>query len=892
MGRSRRSRRFPKRVLKTKRLLLAVGVSLLVCGSTYGIHSVQSQRQADHMLAVARAARDEKDWAKATDFYTQYTTYRKRDVEVLAELAGVLEEVANTNPRRWAIAARAFENVLSADADRAADRHKVAIIYLRIGQYGTARKHLDTLLRTAGREYTDEPEIYELLAKCDLAERNTEAVKQDLRKAIATGKAATATHLDLFALLNADSNRDGDGESSRVMNELVTVRPKDLSARVARARFRLSRGDRAGAADDIRFAYAEIPGGNADPEVILKHADFLAQTDLAAAKAVLTTALKAAPDDIAFALGLAEVSIRGGANAEGIRMQREAAARLPDGDPQLVTIGDRLIDANDLESAAAIARRLDSQLAGRASGAYLTGRVAARRGEWPSAIPLLNTALPALAGRRDLLLKAHLALGDCSANANDPIHQGEHFGAALELDPNSRAAKLGRADALEKLNRGHEAANIYRELVKTYPDARLPWASMKLRELAAAPEDSAKAAEFEATLGPLDSLDPGLDVMYAQSLVLQNRPDQAEAVLLEAYDRYPTRAQVWIALAEFRSANDPEDAWMILEEAVRQFGDRLDLRLAKAQLLMMSSSPRAEADLVKLSEGANKFTPAECYTLWKGLGATLAARGNTIKALAMLQRAAEVQPYDLDVRFALFDLAHRFRMSDLADKAFGEIRRLDGDAGAVTMAAEFARDVSRTGWLTPEQIAWWKPRVADALKKRGDWGRVHTIAGDLASLDKRPAEALKHYLLAIERGDFTVAALRRVSDLMLERQRYRELANVLGRQEVRAILTPEMKRQYDLALACTTLDRATSLAVARGATAESRNYREQLARAEIFFLYGFYADALEALKKAKLLLGVVPNGRVEAATIKVRCNVLAAKFNAQMRNFGSGAVRR
>jgi tetratricopeptide (TPR) repeat protein len=872
MGRSRRSNRLPRRILKTKRFLIALAVLLLLSGSVYGIHSVQAKRQASSLLEVARAARDEKDWVKAADFYKQYANYRKRDVEGLSEWAGVLEEISFTNPRRWNTAATAYENVLNIDPDRHADRRKVALLYLRVGRYGPARKHLETLLRSGGPAFQDEPETYELLARCDRAERNTEALKANLQKAIATGKAKPAIYLELAGLLRSGTNGDPAAlEADHVMNEMIAARPKDLAARLARARYRVRYGDRAGAIEDIRVAYTEIPGGNADIDVILQHAELLAETDREAARLVILQGLKIHPDHPLLTLGLAEVLNRSGSTVEGAKLLREAATRLPDGDLQLVTIGDRLIDVNDLESASAIAVRLEANPAGINFGKYLAGRVATRLGSWPTAIPLLQAAVPSLGNRPDLLFKARLALGNCYAAANDPDRQEEHFWAASALDPKSQAAKLGRADALVKLGREKEAVEIYRELTRLVPAARVALALLKLNELAALPEDNRNWAEFDALLGPLDQLDPLLEVAYAQSLLLQNKPAAAEAVLVEGIARDPKRLQSWIALAHLFSVTDLDAAWMILEEAQRKLGDRADLRLAKAQLLINVAQSPDIAALLRLADGAEGLTPVERYTLWKGLGSVLASLGKNANAAELLKKAASEQPFDLDVRFALFDLASRAKMSALAEKMFEEIRKLDGDTGAVATAAAFGRDISQSGWLTAEQLAQWRPRIDAALQKRNGWGRLHTIAGDIASLDKRTGDALGHYLKAIDRRDFSEPILRRVVEILMERQRYREVATTLGRADIQAVISPVLRRQYELARAATGLDsRAVSLAIAREKTLEeSHNYREQLARAGVFTRYGLHEEALEALQKAKALNDGSPPVRIAIVRLLV-----------------------
>jgi len=874
MGRSRRSsRRSSRRILKSKRLLLVLGVLLFTSGSAYGIHRVQIQRQATNLLEVARAAKAEGDWTKAADFYKQYTNYRMKDAEGFSEYAAVLEQLVMANQRKWNVAATAYEKVLNIDPDRHADRKKVAVYYLRFGRWGAARPHLDALVKSGVPEYQNDPELYEMLAQCDSAERKPADVVRHLQQAVATNKAKPATYSELANLLRLNPN--SALEADHVLNQLVAARPKDLEARLARARYRVRYGDRTGAIEDLRVAYSEIPGGDANIEIILQHAELLAETDRDAARKVIEAGLVLHPENTSLKLGLAELLTRSGSKPASAKILREAVAKLLDSDPQLLTIGDRLFELGETEVVLGIAKRMESDSSGALLAKYLLGRVAVKRGDWPSAIPALESAIPALGNRYDLLFKARMVLGESYATAGDLQRQEMNFALACALNPRSASANLAWANALVQLDRNAEAAEIYRAW-KTVPEARTALALMKFREILGQPEEVRNWAEFEALLGPLDQLEPALEVAYAESLVWQNQAFAAERVLASAVDRDPQRTGAWIAMAELVAFTDLDAAWATLDAAEKTAGVTADVRLAKAQLLAITGSPIEP--ILQLADALGNLPANERIRLGKGIGSILASTGRTNEALALLQKTVAEQPYDLEGRYSLFDYALRSGAIPLAEAAFAEIQKLDGESGPVTTAAGFARDISRSGWLTPEQLSVWKLRIEAALQRRANWGRLQAIAGDIASLENRHGDALKHYLRAIELHDANPAILRRVAELLMEQQRYTELAALFGKPSIRTQLNLELLRQYELAKAAAGLvPREAALAKVRQPTlALSQRFREQLARASVFLRYGEQEEALDALRFAKALNDASPQVRVAIVRLLAQSGQLDA----------------
>src|SRR5262249_59771873 len=75
---------------------------------------------------------------------------------------------------------------------------------------------------------------------------------------------------------------------------------------------------------------------------------------------------------------------------------------------------------------------------------------------------------------------------------------------------------------------------------------------------------------------------PEVDLVRAEALVAQGRPDGAGELLARARDRRPDRIDLWTALADLAARQEAfETAASRLKEAEGRFGDRLELRLAR-----------------------------------------------------------------------------------------------------------------------------------------------------------------------------------------------------------------------------------------------------------------------------------------------------------------------
>ena len=187
-----------RRRLKVARLLaLAVGFALGV-GALAGLHRVQVRRHAGALLDRATAAVKINDIKVAADLFKNYLKFRPDDAEALSAYAAAVEAAADARPGAASEAIGLYQTLGRLDALTDAQRRRLARHYVTVENYPAARDALADLTRAAPAA---DPELLELAAGCDEAERKFGPAIDTLRKAVATGTASAGVYTRLAYLL-------------------------------------------------------------------------------------------------------------------------------------------------------------------------------------------------------------------------------------------------------------------------------------------------------------------------------------------------------------------------------------------------------------------------------------------------------------------------------------------------------------------------------------------------------------------------------------------------------------------------------------------------------------------------------------------------------------------
>lgn len=870
-----------RRVLKPRRLLIVLGVLVVLAGLGIAGYVVQSGRQAPQWLEMARTAAQERNYAQAVEFYDRYLSYRPKDAtDVRFELAGVYDDYARVSlarPREagrlWDESTRQYNVALQDDSSRHEERRKLARLYLLLGKPLTARKEIELLRKQP--EFRDDPELYEMLAVCDdgTTKREKEVVAGHLREAVNTGKAAPDVYLRLAFLLKRDlGTPKAQEEADELMRKLVDDKPKDLIARLARARYNSEFGRRLQAREDIKFAFESIPGGRENVDVILAHADAVAAESLPEARIILDQGVKLFPDNALLGMGLAEVESRGGDKAKARTQLAAVFAKLSEGDPLALEVGDRLLDLGDTDTANKAADRLDGNPQVAPLSGYLRGRVKLAQGDWPAALPLLRQAVVAIESSRvvkrkpPMLHKAYMALGSAYGLANDIEQQADAYHRAAKADETSVAARVAWADALTRLNRTTDAVKEYSAVAPSSPAARVAVANLKLaEELAGGGSGVRRLAGFWAQVGN-GPYPPELAPVVATAFAAEGKTNEAEKVLEAAIKEKPT-AQTFTLLAALKGGKSKDAAFAVLDQADVKLGLTAEVQLARAAVL--AREPKPDTTAIAALASNDKLPEADRSRLKTAVGELLLSLNAADKGIPLLLQAVAEQKYDLNIRVVLFDWALSKKDSALRDKMLTEIRALDIDRdatdteaakGGITLVAEVMHELADNPRPTSEVNDRLSAKLAAAEKKRRGWSRIPRMQGILAAAAGKPDEAAKFYEQAVAWGDRSEPLVRELVRLHFRKERYADAQRLLEFVRQKGPLGPELEQQYQVLLSVAGGDptKALNRALSKEMV-ESTSYQDHVLRAHVLARFGKEKEAKEALDKALSLAPASPD---------------------------------
>ncbi len=859
-----RKSRKTRRRLRFGRLFVVLLAAATTGGAVFGLHTVQTGRNAGNLRTRAEQATAAGDAAAAGRLYKSYVRLRPADADGLAKYAETLESQLKAMPALLNETVQTYERLFRVDPNRPDERRKLVRLYLQAQALPNARMHLGILF-AGGRGAADDPGLHDLAALCDERERLFPPAAEHLRKVIAAPDAAPDAFARLAAIIRAElGGPEPVKEADALMESLVQKRPADAKSWLTRADYFLRFGDKAAARKDVEHVYETVPGGADDPAVLQTLAGLYLDADdensVRKAERLLQKAVAGGTAPARIRLALADVQVRLDQTDAARQTLRDAAEKVP-ADVALLEVADRLIDLKEVPAAEAAAERLKGMPG--PVGDYLRGRLKLSAGEWATAAPLLQAAVDGLDKLPNQRFRAYLGLADAAALANDTPARLAAYDNALRLDPGSAIARLGRAECLARQGRTRDAEDAYQGLTAQEPAARAAIAGLRLAEQMALPAADRRWETVDVACGA-EPFPPTMAVVKARSLVARGRAAEAVAVLDRATDKSPLPgavvlghdagpsplAEAVVELALLKAAlGDRPGAFAVLDKA--GLGDRAALRLARARLLA-GDTPADWAAVAAVGDpaGLGQMSKDERYRLLAGLGDLFAGANKPAEAVALLKRAAAERPTDLVSRAALFNLALATRDEPLQAELMAEFERVEGKDGPVKATAEAARVIPT---LKPDDpaITGWRDRLKAALAKRSGWGLIHHLLGRLDELAGNADAAADGYRQAFALGERSEGLVRSLYAALLRRQQYAEAFDVLGRVARERPLPDDLAKELLRLQVAFGDDPAKALAWASSPEAvASASDRDQLLRADALLAAGKPADAVAPLKKA------------------------------------------
>jgi tetratricopeptide (TPR) repeat protein len=898
------------RTKTVKRLAILIAVLSLIGGTGFIGWKYQIERMSRDRLEKAKRAEEAGNFVEAENLYRQYRGVIPENVEVNIKYADLLLKGGRTSKRGEALAI--YSGILRAKTGRDDVRRKLMQLKIDLGLLTTTTKSgmiiegadldLNVLLeRPPGDDYG---ELLFLRGRCDEARGDWEKAAVgdakhagDYENAIKYNAPQRIEAYQRRAVLLRDRIKPPQPKKAdQVIQGMVQSDPKNYKVYLARGQYLLSDPDqskraslRQAARDDFRKALQRAP---AEPEIYLALAGTFDEEDNSERdkiRQILEDGRQKAPKSLELCKALARVELRARRVDKAMEILEDGVKKVPE--PVLlrfllaVLLADQKANSK-LDAQIVELRKLDCN---KSYLDYLTALYYININDFAKArqylLPLQgDSGLPP-----DYKVLVNNRLAQCFEQLGEPERAQQFYRQALIDNPKDRNATLGRIPHLLEQGATEEAINEYRALVKDIPGVRLDLARLliarngQLRESQPADWSEAKRLIEEAGKAAPESVDPV--ILEADLLWGQGKADEALKVLEKARSRFPKSVEPWTAQAKrMGQQGRVDEALSLVDQAQRQLGDRVGLRLARADLWGKKTGPQVLQVWNDLSQNMRKFSKVDRRRLLVGLAA-ISRQRDPAQAGRLLSQLAEEDPDNIKIRLALFELALGSDNKDEIKKNIEQIRRIEGNEGMLSRYCEALCLIKQAEQARDDRKKQEELRTSarvllnELLSRRRDWSLIPKAFGDLEEQElsqdrslpenerrltgtERKAKEesiLNYYLQAISLGQRQPALVHRVVQLLFETGRGNEVVEFLK------TLPAELRTTVDLARLAAQFAVEKNWKLAEQAArqvvaANPGDFEKQLLLVEILLDSGRQADAEKGGRQADAKKG----GRQEA----------------------------
>ena len=342
-------------------------------------------------------------------------------------------------------------------------------------------------------------------------------------------------------------------------------------------------------------------------------------------------------------------------------------------------------------------------------------------------------------------------------------------------------------------------------------------------------------------------------LLRVDKLIADQKPDKAEQLLSDELKRHPENAEIALSLALLLNREKKStEAWAVVDTFEQKSGPSIGSLLTRLQLIPASSDARVAPILDAAEKLFKPDDPSDNNVkLAVGMAATQSRWGNPDKARIWLLRVVSLRPYDISVRFQLFDIANQAKDRAQMVEVVKEIHRVDGEGGAYGHYADaMLLLVKQKEELTSEEMAAIRQHLTTAALKRPTWANIPTALALLAELEGKPDEELNNYIKAVDLGEQRPEIIRKAVQLLCIYKRYPEAERLIKRiRTVESLATEMNKLMAWLSLINKETQKAVEQATAAVAS-DSKEYKDHLWQAEFFAAAGQNDLALKAFQRA------------------------------------------
>ena len=824
--------------------MLLIGVAL-ASGGVHLIWYLQVHRHASTFLVAADRSKADGHLNQAIQHLYSYLQVVPTNVDVRRKLGFWLAEAHSDS-----LAFTVLEEVLRSRIQSKADaeeirtiRRKLVDVAIGIRRSLDAESHIRDLLR----ESPEDPELLDLLGQCEVAMGRDLSGAQLFQQAIKLAPQQVETYARLaIALFRLDQPK----ESEKRMQEMVVANPKSTKAHVLFGRYLFLAGRTQPAMGQARLALELTPE---DPVALwLAGRCALEQQQYVVAAEYAKRGIKAAKQDMAMYILLADIKLRSGQREEALSVAQDGLQATKGTRAYTEILGYKTnmhVEFGQIDEAQKLVeelRRLDYT---RSRLRFIEARIDFAQGHWVDARRTLEDIRPDFTDTPQLKLIDYW-IGECFGRAENVEQQLAAYRRAVAADPFFHLARIAIAQILMGQNRVTAALDEYRQAMKSgrlneqllvaYAKALIVQ-NKRLGRNEQNWEEALRVIKQAYDIAPNSTQIPLLNV---EILLAQNEDDKAEALMLQLRDLMPDRVEFWSALAAIATRQEKwGKAEKYLTQAKEKVGDSVLLRLARAQYLYRHYYGQSARAIRELAENCGQFSDREKAALWNGLvGYCIEVKDlDTAKRLAM--RIAEKEPNNTKIRYVLFDLALRTREDSNAEQLVAELRKLLDEIEAIGGMSPLwlhGRAVCLVIQARGKDMDLLNKAldfIAKAREMRPNWPPPPLLAATIYETQGKMDQAMESYLQAINLGVRDLDIVRTTVRLLYQRQRYAEADRLFRRlMDKEVLLTDDLNRDWTDIL-MNKGDFWTALERIKNAVPESsRDYHMHLWRGQVMAL--------------------------------------------------------
>jgi tetratricopeptide (TPR) repeat protein len=831
----------------------------LTSGMVYGIHELQMYLHAGTLKKAAEQAEANKDISEAAKLLRRYVNQKPQDMEARKKLASLFTQLHNFAPVPTLLAdvLRDLERKIPKNTEEAEQikaeirktQRSILDADIAVNDFSGAGYYIDKLVK----ETPNDDDLLDYQGRFNASKGENAEAEKSFRDAIAANphNIMAYSHLIDF-LLSPRMNRPKEAEEA--MKSMLINNDKSQFKAMAveiTAFYDLKQGNYKPAMEKLEALLKVVPK---DPFILSMAARCASHIDKRQEDALKLARrnIESAPKDPESYNLLAECYVRSGDVASGIKTIQEGASALKDtpayGDLiwQLASL--HLDTVNSAEAKKCIAELADLKGFPRPKVRFLEARQAFNEGRWIDAREIFRETRPLLNDNPQLLKFVDYWVGFCYGQAGEPVQQMNYYRAALLQDTNFKLARKGIAD-LDLANDDLLAAlEEYDYITKSDADHD-DWMSLARTEVLfnlrrPAHQQDWRPVEYALSKAAEKGLTTDIPMLKAEVLVQQGRYEDARKLLTELKKQAPKGVSIWTSLVALSMREDNwDEAKQLLDDCEKINGDKVALRLCRAQLYIRRNADSLADRLRILGENTEKYSSEEKSQLWRGLLSIALQVHEYDLAKQYCRMAAKEAPQDMKIRYTLFEIALRNRdTSNLPpllkelDDLLDEIEQI----GGTSSVWDYAKAVR----LRLESISGNSEVLKQAMEyakkaniKSPHWAQPIRLMGEILELQGKYDDALSYYQLAIEHGERDLELVRRTVNMLFERYQYAEADKILRQLDTSNSPLSEDLLRREVMISIDSGDFNKALGLARRAyKPSSTDYHDHVWQAQVLQL--------------------------------------------------------